>query len=292
MRVSILTPDSKIPNHAAMKISAYHKAQKDEVTLNFPLFPADKIYASIIFDWTLKPTADIYGGPGVSAKIRLPEEIEICKPDYSLYPKMDYSLGYTYKACHRNCDFCKVPEMNEPTDHRSIWTFHDPKFKKICLLNNNTFEDSNWKETFQEIWDAKLKLKDQSGYDARLMTEEKAHALAKTKWDSMIHTAWDRIEDGAIVLKGIRLLIEAGIRPIIISCYVLVGFDTTEAEDIYRIRQLRRLGVLPFVMPYNKLKLIREKSYAKEFFRKTTRPAIIKGIDWEKVRDWQEAVNF
>lgn len=292
MKISILIPDSKRPNHAAMKISAYHKARGDEVMLGFPLMPADKTYASIIFDWTQKPIADIYGGPGISPQIRLPEEIEACRVDYDLYPEMDYSLGYTYRACHRGCDFCKVPEMGEPTDHRSIWSFHEPKFKKISLLNNNTFEDPKWRETFEEIWDAKLKVIDQGGYDARLMTEERAEALAKTKWASLIHTAWDRMEDGEAVLEGIKMLIRAGVRPIIISCYVLVGFNTTEEQDIYRMRQLRRLGVLPFAMPYNKPKLLREKPYAKKFFRKATRPPIIKEIDWEKVFNWLDVVNY
>jgi hypothetical protein len=182
--------------------------------------------------------------------------------------------------------------MDEPTDHRSIWTFHHPKFKKICLMNNNTLEDPRWRETFEEIWKEKLIMKDMSGYDARLMTEESAECLAKTKWDGAIHTAWDYLKDEKAVLRGIRLMIAAGIRPEIIHCYILVGYDTTEEEDIYRIRKLRRQGVLPFVMPFDKKKLSKEKSYAKAFFRKATRPAIIKQINWEKVNDWREAVNY
>ena len=142
MKVSILTPDSKIPNHAAMKISAFHKAQGDEVMLNMPLWPADKTYASIIFEQTALPVADAYGGPGYDSKVRLPDSIEECKPDYSLYPDIEYSLGYTYRACHRGCSFCKVGDMGEPVNHRSIWTFHDERFDTICLLNNNTFEDN------------------------------------------------------------------------------------------------------------------------------------------------------
>ena len=291
MKISILTPDSKQPNHASMKISAYHKEQGDEVMLNFPLLPADKTYASILFDWTHKPIADFYGGPGASPEIRLPEEIERCKVDYSLCPHMDYSLGYTYRACHRGCDFCKVGKMNEPTDHRSIWSFHDSRFKKIVLLNNNTFEDPRWRETFEEIWAAGLRVKDQGGYDARLITEDQAEALAKTKWDGQIHVAWDCMKDEGAVLKGIKILLAAGIRARTISCYVLIGYDTTEGEDIYRIRMLRRLGVLPFVMPYDKKKLIRRKPHAAAFIKKATRPAIIQQLNWEKIETWQEAIN-
>jgi len=37
-----------------------------------------------------------------------------------------------------------------------------------------------------------------------------------------------------------------------IMCYVLIGFNTTEEEDLYRIHRLRELKIDPFVMPYNK----------------------------------------
>lgn len=135
MRINILTPDSKIPNLAAMRISTYHKERGDEVWLNMPLMPADKTYASILFEWTQKPIADVLGGPGVDPSIRLPRAIEACRPDYSLYSEMDYSLGYTYRACHRGCSFCKVKDMNEPTEHYSIWHFHDRRFRKIALID-------------------------------------------------------------------------------------------------------------------------------------------------------------
>lgn len=290
MRISILTPDSKMPNLAAMKISAFHKAQGDEVTLNMPLWPADFTYASVLFEWTRAPNADLIGGPGFNPGFHLPAKVDALKPDYTLYPDMDYSIGYTYRACHRGCTFCKVPQMEEPTDHRSIWTFHEKRFKKIALMNNNTFEDPRWLETFEEIWAAGLIIKDMGGYDARLIDQERAEALARTKFEGQLHFAWDQMKDEAAVLKGIGMVIAAGVRPVMVSCYILVGYDTTEEEDIYRIRMLRRLGVLPFAMPYDLQKLKKVKPYVLRFLRKVTRPAIVKNIDWEKVNNWKEAI--
>ena len=40
--------------------------------------------------------------------------------------------------------------------------------------DNNTFSDPQWHDTFEEIWDAKLTVKDENGYDLRLLDEEKA----------------------------------------------------------------------------------------------------------------------
>lgn len=278
MKINILTPDSKMPNLAAMKISSYHRARGDEVMLNIPLMPADKTYASILFETTHHPIADVLGGPGVNPSVRLPADIEACRPDYTLYPDIDYSLGYTYRACHRGCTFCKVPQMNEPTDHRSIWTFHDPHFKKIAILNNNTFEDPRWRETFQEVWDADLIVKDHSGYDARLIDEEKAKALAKTRLDKdgQFHFAWDQMKDSAKVLAGLELVIKCGLKPRKIACYVLIGYDTTEQNDLYRVWTLRDLGIDPFVMPFDKT-----DPYQKLFARYVNHKAIFNSVKWK-----------
>ena len=133
MNISILTPDGKQPNLAAMKISAWHKAQGDHVELNMPLLPSDFTYASVLFSWTQDPIADLIGGPKYPS-IKLDPEIESMKPDYTLYPDIDYSLGYTYRACPRTCDNCIVPLQNNSEDHYSIFDFHEKRFNKICLL--------------------------------------------------------------------------------------------------------------------------------------------------------------
>ena len=282
MRISILTPDSKLPNLAAMKISAYHKARGDKVMLNMPLWPCDKTYVSILFDWTSfdgEVNRGYYvGGPGRDPSIRLPEEIDTCRPDYDLYD-MNYSLGFTYRACHRGCDFCKVGEMNEPTDHRSIWTFHDKRFDTIALLNNNTFEDPRWHETFEEIWAAGLKVKDFNGYDLRLIDRKRALALARTRWEGQVHFAWDSINDEKAVLSGLAEVIKWGLQPWKIACYVLIGYDSTPEEDLYRVEKLRALKVSPFVMPFDK-----NEEYQRRFARWVNRKAIFKSVPWSEYR--------
>jgi len=154
MNVNLYT-DAPKHNLALMKVSAWHKAQGNEVMLDAPLF-CDYSYASILYEKNIKfYAADEYGGPAFPTTC-LPDEVEKTKPDYSLFG-VDYSLGYTFRPCFRKCEFCKVPKMSHPDkDHHSIWEFHNPEFKKICLLNNNTFFDKRWKETFEEIWDAGL----------------------------------------------------------------------------------------------------------------------------------------
>ena len=56
------------------------------------------------------------------------------------------------------------------------------------------------------------------------------------------------------VWAGIDLLEQVGINLKNVLFYVLIGYNTTEEEDLYRIRSLYERGVHPYVMPYNQHK--------------------------------------
>ena len=245
MKVNLIT-DARFHNLALMKISSYHKAKGDSVTLNEPQQPADLTYGSWLFN-TQRYHADINGGPGHDPSIKLAPDIEQCKPDYSLYSRLGYSLGYTWRYCFRKCGFCVVPKQHNPKLHESIWTFHESRQKSICLLNNNTFTDPQWRETFEEIWEANL-LVVEHGFDARLLNDEKAEALKRTRFDRGIHFAWDFMKDEKAVLRGLRLAKRYKLDCMV---YVLIGFNTTREEDIYRCQKVHDLGFRPYPMPYN-----------------------------------------
>jgi len=251
MKISLLT-DAPKHNLALMKLSAWHKANGDDVILNAPLFPADYTYASILFEKNKNLfIADEYGGAAFPDSQLLPE-VEQMKPDYSLY-NVNYSLGYTFRPCFNDCYFCKVPKMNHPdSKHHSIHEFYNSDFETICLLNNNTFQDPAWRKTFEEIWDLNLTVKDENGYDIRLLDEEKTQALKKTKFTGKIHFAWDRMQDEELILNGLRLLKQYKIYA---SFYVLTGYNTSLEQDIYRCQKITEQGHRPFIMPYKRTKL-------------------------------------
>lgn len=255
MDINLIT-DAPKHNHALMKISTYHKERGDNVYLNFPLVPADITYISLLFSHSLHGfvDGDVFGGPAFSGSTLsdvynnpLEPDIELCRPDLDLF-EIDYSVGYSFYPCYRNCSFCKVSDIPKPHDkHQSIWEFHDSKFKKICLLNNNTFFDKQWKETFEEIWDADLTVVDENGYDLRLIDDEKAAALKRTKFQSKIHFAWDRIGDETQIITGLNVLKKHKIKA---TFYVLINYDTTEEQDIHRCQILKDYKQDFYIMPY------------------------------------------
>jgi hypothetical protein len=245
MKIGLIT-DAPKHNLALMKISTYHKQAGNEVIFK-PALPreCDLIYGS----WLFHPLCetDIAGGPGYDPTITLNGMSDL-KPDYSLYPKLNMSLGYTWAYCPRNCPFCIVGKQNNPKIHKSIWTFHDKQFKTICLLNNNIFSDPDWLKTFEEIWEANLIVNDENGYDARLLDDQKAEALKRTRFLDKIHFAWDLMKDERQILRGLQLAKDYRLSPVVV--YVLTNYNTTEDEDIYRCQVITNFGFDPYVMPY------------------------------------------
>jgi len=251
MKVSLFT-DAKKHNLALMKISSFYKRKGAQVFLNNPSQKADLSYGSWLFEGSKREAVEREGGIGFDPKTTLPPEIESCFPDYTLF-NLDHSLGYTFRACFRRCPFCKVPLLKQSKRHWSIWEFHNPRFDTIELLNNNTFYDPFWEETFKEIYEAKLRVIGH-GNDLRLLDGYKAYWIKKLNWFKLPKFAWDRMKDEKKIREGLKLLKRFKIKAMI---YVLMGFDTSFEEDVYRCEVINAMGCDPFPMLYKQKRILR-----------------------------------
>jgi hypothetical protein len=255
-------PWSKIPNQALMKISRWRKACGDEV--GFDIEDPDKVYISCIFKENAEQMRGIasffsgaevdLGGSGISLTKTLPDFVELAIPDYNLYPST-YSQGYTSRGCSNRCGFCIVPEKEGRIREVQLpECFHDDRFDTCMIQDNNLFATSNtWQNlVFDWFIENGIKMIDH-GFDARLLTEQRANKLRRIEHTGPVHFAWDHMKDEGAVLRAIQCLRHAGFdlkREIMI--YVLVGYDTTFEQDVYRCEKLRGLGVQPYVMRYRK----------------------------------------
>lgn len=259
MRVLLLDLDIKarrraFPNLALMKLSAYHKARGDEVFLNFPLQQADIAYASCIFTWNAKraiglPLSTVIGGGGIDSAVALCPDIEHTRPDYKLYPGLDYSIGFTSRGCPRHCPWCVVPEKEGGIKPwASIYEFWDRHHTKIKLLDNNLLASSNWRETMEHLIAEQVEVDFNQGLDIRLVNEENAWYLSRVNAKNL-RFAFDDIGYEKAVRDGAWLLTEAGIHSRKLSFYVLYGF---KADDyvIERMKILADLNVDVYPMAY------------------------------------------
>ena len=246
------------PNLALMKISAWHKLQGDEVELNFPLVRADAVYASCVFTWNRKrglpkvPPEACVGGPGLKFKYvisELPHDIEHMRPDYSLYPGIDFSMGFTSRGCNRKCPWCKVPEtegMIKPwADFRE---FLDPRHKKVRLLDNNLLAAPNRGQTLAGLAELDVMVDFNQGLDIRLVDDSTAWQLSQIRTEKL-RFAFDSLSYEADVRRGVQALTRAGTRSRKLSFYVLTGFEEDDGI-IERMRILADLNVDVYPMIY------------------------------------------
>jgi hypothetical protein len=267
MKVLLVSIDSKIPNLALMKISAWHKALGD--TVGFDIQDPDKVYISCIFKKnasqakgiaTYYPNARIeIGGCGINLTNTLPDEIEWTKPDYDLYPST-FSQGYTTRGCVNKCGFCVVPEKEGKiriAQHPR--EFADSRFDTMMIMDNNLFgAPDDWqKEVFDWFENTSTKMLSPQGWDARLLTEERWARLHSIKHAAAIHFAWDNTKDENHIRRAIDIIKQSGVSSGYlqrkISFYVLAGYGSSTFEDaLYRCTTLKELGTRTFVMPFHK----------------------------------------
>ena len=290
MRIALFDVDSVIPNLALMKIATHHKKCGDEVVRFEPLWKHtyDKIYASKVFKDSdgslLDPDIMEIGGTGWDVKATLPDKIEALQPDYSFY-NYSHNIGFTMRGCRFRCKFCVVPQKEgQPFGVQTIdeiWQQRSSDF--ILLLDNDFFGNPEWEARINEIRKHNLRVNFSQGLNIRIITDQQARALASVRFRNIsgkatqVHFAWDQFSKGTekLIDEGIKRCVDAGIKTRQMAFYVLIGFNTSHEEDLYRVTKLADLGCDPFVMPYD-----RSEQYQRNFARWVNHKAIFKTVAW------------
>ena len=250
MRIGLHDGDGQtdVPNYALMKISAWHKAQGDEVEWFMPMMmPYDKVYSSKVFTFTPEypylPADTIKGGTGYKLYNDLPPEIDAMFPDYSIYPDIDYAIGFLTRGCVRNCPWCVVPKKEGRIHPYRTWQeIKRQDSNKIVFLDNNVLGHPFGIEQMESMIGQNVRIDFNQGLDARLVTPEIAKILGSLKWIRFIRTACDTDAVMDSVGNMVELLKGVGFKPYRIMVYVMVK-DIESGER--RVNFLKNLGVDP-----------------------------------------------
>lgn len=260
MRIGLVDVDGhNFPNLALMKLSTYHKQLGDTVEWANSLEPFDKIYMAKVFTFTKDDNFAyqcdnvVRGGTGYDLTSKLPDDVESCYPDYSLYNIKNTAYGYLTRGCPRGCSFCVVAKKEGQTSYKvsNLENFWNGQ-KEIKLLDPNLLACAEWKDLMQQLIDSRAYVDFTQGVDIRLMTDEKAEYIRQCKV-KMIHFAWDNPND-LLTLEKLKQYVNAfGLTQRKLSVYVLTNFSSTTEQDLWRVNTLRELGYTPYVMIYDKL---------------------------------------
>lgn len=314
--IGLIDIDGKIPNLALMKISTHYKSQGEQVEFVKQNEKYSKIYASSVFEKSKHISEQLkqhygdlieIGGTGWDKTKRLPAQIEQSKADYNLYTSdlilkkiggilrkekklskaieiVNAGMGFTSRGCVRNCGFCFVPTTEgQFRQDQEINDIINPKSNIIILHDNNLTADPNCIDKLHEIRDRKLVVDINQGCDVRLMTPDIAKALSEVKHLRSIHFAWDLMGYEKQVLNGIKILGEF-IKPYRQMCFVLVGFNTTFEEDLYRFRKLVDMKIDPYIMVYND-----KPDTLLRHFARWVNSRIYKSCTFEEYEPWVKA---
>lgn len=285
MKIGLVDVDGHhFPNLALMKISGWHKARGDQVEWAFGFSHYDRIYKSKIFTFSpddmIAYDADeiICGGTGYDIKKQLPDEIDRwIKPDYSIYPQHHFSIQFYSRGCIRHCPFCLVHDKEggiHPVEPMAL----NPQGEWIEVLDNNFFANPEWRWAVDDLRKQGKPVKFH-GVDIRIMDEEQAAALNSLRLKNGVHIAWDLPQ---IDLTDRLEAITHHIKAYKIVCYVLVGFNSTPEQDLYRLNTLKRLGIYPFVQAYRDYQNKRNPTqYERDISRWANRAWLFKSMNFE-----------
>ena len=261
MNVGLIDVDShNFPNLALMKLSAFHKAQGDEVEWYSPEKHYDLVYQSKVFDDTYSkdidfiPQADkiIKGGTGYGLNNTLPYEVEHIMPDSELYGITDTAYGFLTRGCPRHCAFCIVGDKEGLQSHKvadlsEFWKGQ----AKIELMDPNLLACPQRMELLDQLIDSRAVININQGFDIRLTNEIVAEKIGRMRV-KRIHFAWDNPKQDLTVY--FRRFSEAYRRKSSSTkvVYILTNFNSTMEENLWRIYTVRDLGYDPYVMVFDK----------------------------------------
>lgn len=263
MNILLIDADSTIPNIALMKLSAWHKANGDNVTLiilNIPYYPSrkkkffsapegfDKIYCSVIFEGNSKFVLGkniIFGGTGFNLTTVLPDVIENYSMDYSIYPQNNISFGFITRGCIRNCYFCKVPKKEGYI--RKVACIKDiVKHKKVMFLDNNILAYNKHKEILRELIKNKICCQFTQGLDIRLVDIENSLLLSQLNYFGWYTFAFDSLKDKYKIEEKLKLMTWR--KPFQLRFFVYISPKMPLSETIKRVIYLKQNLCVPYIM--------------------------------------------
>lgn len=235
--------------------------------------------------WEHRASEILIGGTGWDDYSKQPYSITQLPPEIEAVPHypwtyemydIDYGIGFTTRGCHVGCSFCVVPKKEGLQEYRetTVADLINPRGKHLILMNNNSLAHKDFFQDITEIRERGLSIHWDQANDITLVTPAVAAALASVNYrgfdgkrkqlffafDQMIKKKIDP-ETGAtvtydmmqVVPEKVRLLQEYGIPPRHLIFYMLIGFNTSEEQDLDRVNCLKSLGCEIYPMLFRDL---------------------------------------
>lgn len=273
--------DTRFPNLALMKLSAWHKAKGWRVTRYQPGQRYSAVYSSKVFTFTPEadlPSGAVVGGTGYGSPVQLADEVEHICPDYALYGS-EFSQGFLTRGCPNKCGWCIVPQK-EGNIRANADIEEFARHPEVVLMDNNVLAHDHGIAQIEKMARLGLKVDFNQGLDARRIDDGVARRLAALKWKTPLRLACDQKGQMAAIQKAVMLLRYHNCTPSRFFVYVLVK-DVEDALE--RVMFLKGMGLDPFAQPYRDLTTNAEPTREqRRFARWVNMKAAFKTVTWEE----------
>lgn len=311
--------------HTPRLICSYTELESDLFSLGAEEY--DTLIVSQVFKFTTRPAIldkliaenkVFYGGTGFFEinGPRLPYAVEHAMPLYTLYDEYislqegteeqkkkrykgytQFSLGFTTRGCFRQCPFCVNRTYKKVEQHAPVSEFVDPTRPYIWLWDDNFMAAPKniFFATLEALKATGKRFQFKQGLDIRLMTHEKAAALASARYYGDYIFAFDHTDTPTVkaTLRGLDIWRQHSQAST--KLYLLCAFESQDERDIeqlfWRISILMKYKCLPYVMRFEKHKTSVWKKLYTCITRWCNQPAIFKKKSFRQFMQMKENVN-
>ncbi|MCL0048394.1 hypothetical protein M1N20_02980 [Dehalococcoidia bacterium] len=259
----------------------------------------DTVLLSIPFTWELPVAYSLsiflrglgyrvrVGGPAVSLMPEYLRGVAECGGEVDALRRHNPHATFTSRGCVRECPYCAVPRIEGELKELDSW---EPR---PIVCDNNLLACS--RRHFDRVIDSLKGLKDvdfNQGLDVRLLTKHHAERIAELNL-KVVRLSWDSVNLESRVMTAIEKLLKVGIPKRKIGCYVLINFDDTPEDALYRLETLKAKGIRPNPQRYNPLNALQRDTYVspnwtdrelKRFMRYWSRQRWLEHIPFEDYR--------
>lgn len=228
----------------------------------------DTAYLSVVFTWDL-PKAHMRavwlgqegyqvkaGGPACLLMPDYLEDVgEVNGEQVNALWRHNPEATFTSRGCIRTCKFCAVPKIEGDLIELDNWK------PRPIVCDNNLLACSQ--KHFDKVIDGLKGVKGvdfNQGLDARLLTQHHADRFAELDL-SCLRLAWDSRDYEKWFRQAAEKLLKVGIPKSKIRVYILLGFDDTPEDALYRLEAVKDMGFLPNPQRYNPLDVLVRDTY-------------------------------